>query len=154
MKKIFKKLLFVLFATATVFSFSACDDDDDDATTTVTQAQIEQALPGMWVIDLGDTYYRLWFSTTPDQWTERNGNIHCYRTSDDYVFMHSNFDWVAEGNTIKVTNFDDPAMLNQILVYTVLEITSNTIKIKGLLPNHDKVGTYTLKQEKQMDLQR
>lgn len=133
-----------MFASATVFSFSACDDDDDDAASTVSQAQIEDALPGMWRLDREDTYFMFWFSSTPDQWTGHNGNIHYCRTSDDLVLMHSDFDWVAEGNTVKVTGITDQSMSGQELVYTVVEVSPSKIKIKGILPNTDKTGTYTL----------
>lgn len=52
MKKLFKRLFFILFATATVFSFSACDDDDDDDATNLSQAQIEEYIYmefGTWI---------------------------------------------------------------------------------------------------------
>lgn|GEM_PF-6138123 len=144
-KKLFKRLFFILFATATVFSFSACDDDDDDDATNLSQAQIEEYIYGVWNLDLGDTYYRFWLAE--DNGDDYNGNFHYYdKTDSDRVLLVTDFHWELDGNTIIITL---PNYMQQEgdITYKIVEINASKMKFKGALPHNQKEGTYTLTKE-------
>lgn len=132
MKKLFRLLLLLVFATTVAVSFTACDDDDNDTTTEVTQVDILKYIPGTtWAIDgQNDKFF----------FAEGGMGVHSHGEGNSAVASHIGYE--VKGNTIVIT-YRDYWIYEEGATTTIKVLSINAKTMKGTMTIGSSSKTYT-----------